>query len=119
MTPLKPPRTAGPTGIRNAVTAAPAAPVAELAPRPAPEPARPRQAPRAARQRPVRFTLDLAPELHTYLGDVAAAAGADKSDVMRELLRQMRADPDLAARVSAEVQRRRDALREAQRLAQE
>jgi hypothetical protein len=91
----------------QAATALAAAPV------PAPQPVPP------VRQRPVRFTLDLAPELHAYLSEFAAAAGADKSDVMRELLRQMRADSSLGTRVTAEVHRRQEALREAQRLAQE
>lgn len=119
MTTLKAPSGVKPTGIRNAVAAPATAPVAELAPRQPAELPQPRQAPRAARQRPVRFTLDLVPDMHAYLTDVALAADTDKSDVMRELLRQMRADPQLAERVTAGIHRRQEALREAQRLAQE
>jgi hypothetical protein len=45
--------------------------------------------------------------------DVAAA------DVIRELIRQVRTDPDLSARVTAELERRREALAEAMRAARE
>ena len=45
--------------------------------------------------------------------DVAAA------DVIRELIRQVRADPDLSAKVTAELERRREALAEAMRAARE
>jgi hypothetical protein len=39
--------------------------------------------------------------------------------VVRELIRQMRNDPDLSARVTAELARRREALAEAMRAARE
>jgi hypothetical protein len=116
------PRKPSESGIRRAV-AAPVQPVpqssAATAPALAAAPPVAARRPAPARQRPVRFTLDLSPELHSYLGDFAAGADADKSDVMRELLRQMRTDRELAGRVTAEIHRRREALREALRQAQE
>jgi len=42
-----------------------------------------------------------------------------RADVIRELIRQMRADPDLSVRVTAELERRREALAEAMRAARE
>lgn len=74
---------------------------------------------RSARQAPIRFTLDLAPELHGFLKDFAQGADVIAADVMRELLRQLRADPELGRRVETEIWRRREALQEAQRQAQQ
>jgi hypothetical protein len=39
--------------------------------------------------------------------------------VIRELIRQLRSDPELSARVAAELARRREALAEAMRAARE
>jgi hypothetical protein len=50
---------------------------------------------------------------YTQARDVAAA------DVIRELIRQVRADPDLSAKVTADLERRREALAEAMRAARE
>jgi predicted Zn-dependent protease len=125
VSPARSPSASRISGIRRAVEAAPAledpaaaepaaaVPTRPPAPRPAP---RTRRAPR---QVPVRTTLDLAPELHAYLRDFARQADVVGADVMRELLRQLRADPELAARVEAELWRRREVLREARRQAQE
>ena len=41
------------------------------------------------------------------------------ADVIRELIRQVRADPDFSARVTAELARRQEALPEAMRVARE
>jgi hypothetical protein len=98
------------------VVAEPPQPSAELSAVPSGRPARAR---RPVRQTPVRITVDLAPELHSYLRDTAQSAGVVGADVIRELLRQMRSDEDLATRVETEIWRRREAVREAQRLAQE
>jgi hypothetical protein len=59
------------------------------------------------------------PELHAYLRDYAQSADVVAADVIRELIRQLRSNPELATRVEAEIWRRREALREAQRQAQE
>jgi hypothetical protein len=128
VSPAQRPSATGISGIRRAVQAVPpsadptAAAPAEVASGPAPSAAASRPAPRAKRQprqAPIRFTLDLVPELHTYLRDFAQQADVVGADVMRELLRQLRGDPELAARVEAELWRRREALREARRQAQE
>ena len=73
--------------------------------------------PRAAR--PTRITVDLAAELHSFLRGYAQARDVAAADVIRELIRQVRADPDLSARVTAELARRREALAEAMRAARE
>jgi len=64
-----------------------------------------RQAPQDAWPRLTRFTVDLAATMHGFLGNFAARAGADKSDVMRELLRPLRDDADLATRVQPALHR--------------
>jgi hypothetical protein len=79
------------------------------------------EVPRAAgeRGRPTRITVDLAADLHSFLRGYAQARDVAAADVMRELIRQVRADPDLSARVTAELERRREALAEAMRAARE
>jgi hypothetical protein len=115
-------------GIRNA---------AGLRPAPAPEaavpavlqpdaepgsvpPVRGEAAPRASRpERPTRITVDLAGDLHGFLRGYSQARDAAAADVIRELIRQVRTDPDLSARVTAELARRQEALAEAMRAARE
>ena len=63
--------------------------------------------------RPARITVDLAPGLHEFLRGYARARGAAAADVNRELIRQLRTDPDLSDRVTAELERRQEALAEA------
>jgi hypothetical protein len=63
--------------------------------------------------RPTRITVDLAPGLHEFLRGYARARGAAAADVNRELIRQLRTDPDLSDRVTAELERRQEALAEA------
>ena len=79
----------------------------------------PAQAPTAARRRPTRITVDLAADLHGFLRGYAQARDVAAADVIRELIRQVRADPDLSARVTAELARRQEALAEAMRAARE
>lgn len=50
-----------------------------------------------------------------FLRRYAQARDVAAADVIRELIRQVRADPDLSARVTAELERRREALAEAMR----
>jgi len=69
--------------------------------------------------RPTRITVDLVADLHGYLRGYAQARDVAAADVIRELIRQLRADPDLSARVTAELERRREALAEAMRVARE
>lgn len=49
--------------------------------------------------KPVRFTLDLAPDLHRFLKRFATEAEVDAAPVMRVLLALLRDDPELATRV--------------------
>ena len=79
----------------------------------------PAQVPRPASARPTRITVDLVAELHTFLRAYSQARDVAAADVIRELIRQMRADPELSARVTAELARRREALAEAMRAARE
>jgi uncharacterized protein (UPF0147 family) len=51
----------------------------------------------------VRFTLDLDRERHTYLKQYAAQIEAKASEIVRELLDEMRNDDDLRARVRARI----------------
>jgi hypothetical protein len=69
--------------------------------------------------KPTRITVDLAADLHSFLRAYAQARDVAAADVIRELIRQVRADPDLSARVTAELARRREALAEAMRAARE
>jgi hypothetical protein len=69
--------------------------------------------------RPTRITVDLVAELHSFLRAYAQARDVAAADVIRELIRQVRADPDLSARVTAELARRQEALAEAMRAARE
>ena len=69
--------------------------------------------------KPTRITVDLATDLHSFLRAYAQARDVAAADVIRELIRQVRADPDLSARVTAELERRREALAEAMRAARE
>jgi len=73
----------------------------------------------ARQARPTRITVDLVAELHSFLRAYAQARDVAAADVIRELIRQVRADPDLAARVTAELARRQEALAEAMRAARE
>ena len=68
---------------------------------------------------PVRVTVDLVADLHGFLRGYAQARDVAAADVIRELIRQVRADPDLSARVTAELARRQEALAEAMRAARE
>ena len=79
----------------------------------------PRPAPAGERGKPTRITVDLAAELYSYLRGYARGRDIAAADVVRELIRQMRNDPDLSARVTAELARRQEALAEAKRAARE
>lgn len=79
----------------------------------------PRPAQAGERGKPTRITIDLAAELYSYLRGYARGRDIAAADVVRELIRQMRNDPDLSARVTAELARRREALAEAMRAARE
>jgi hypothetical protein len=68
---------------------------------------------------PIRTTADLDASLYGFLRAYAQARDVAAADVVRELIRQVRADPDLSARVTAELERRREALAEAMRAARE
>jgi hypothetical protein len=74
---------------------------------------------RGGRNAPVRTTADLDASLYGFLRGYAQARDVAAADMIRELIRQVRADPDLAARVTAELERRREALAEAMRAAKE
>ena len=69
--------------------------------------------------RPTRITVDLVAELHSFLRGYAQARDVAAADVIRELIRQLRSDPELSARVTAELARRQEALAEAMRAARE
>jgi hypothetical protein len=126
VSPARPP-SAQRGGIRNAVRVVPAEPgaVPPVLQAPAEPSAVPQvrdeaaQVPRQAAARPTRITVDLVAELHSFLRAYAQARDVAAADVIRELIRQVRADPDLSARVTAELARRREALAEAMRAARE
>jgi hypothetical protein len=115
-------------GIRNAaLRAAPTEPSAVppvLQPGTGPSavpqqsPGQPEQA-RSRGGKPTRITVDLVADLHGFLRGYAQARDVAAADVLRELIRQVRADPDLSARVTAELERRREVLAEAMRAARE
>lgn len=55
-------------------------------------------------EKPVRFTLDLAPTDHKFLKQYALEAEAGSgAEIMRTLLAELRDDPELAARVKARI----------------
>lgn len=68
---------------------------------------------------PARTTADLDASLYGFLRAYVQARDVAAADVIRELIRQVRADPDLSARVTDELDRRREALAEAMRAARE
>ncbi len=78
----------------------------------------PRPAP-AERQRPVRITVDLVPELHAFLKGWAQDRGIAEADLMRQLVREARDDATVRTRVETEIEAGQARVREAQRLAQE
>ena len=115
-------------GIRNAAlrdaAAVPAAvpPVLQPDTEPGAVPQQSRPEPAQARpraERPTRITVDLVADLHGFLRGYAQARDVAAADVIRELIRQLRADPDLSARVTAELARRQEVLAEAMRAARE
>jgi hypothetical protein len=115
-------------GIRNAALRAAPAPPSAVPPvlQPDTEPdAVPQQARDMPAQalirgaKPTRITVDLVADLHGFLRGYAQARDVAAADVIRELIRQVRADPDLSARVTAELARRQEALAEAMRAARE
>lgn|ERR1035437_640318 len=126
MSPARPP-SAGPSGIaRAAVRSVPAdrtavPPVLQSGTGPAAVPTARDDSAQAARSsgRPTRITVDLVADLHGFLRGYAQARDVAAADVIRELIRQLRADPDLSTRVTAELERRREALAEAMRAARE
>ena len=69
--------------------------------------------------RPTRITVDLAADLYSFLRGYVQARDVAAADMIRELIRQVRSDPELSARVTAELERRREALAEAMRAARE
>jgi hypothetical protein len=77
-------------GLRSAIEGAPQ-----------PEPEQIKRPPRPVK--PVRFTLDLAPDLHMVLKRFALDAEVDASVVMRAMIVMLRDDPDLAAQVRDRV----------------
>jgi hypothetical protein len=125
MSPARPP-SAGRAGIRNAALrsapaeqgAVPAALQAAAEPGTVPQ-ARDEPAQVTRQVRPTRITVDLVAELHLFLRGYAQVRDVAAADVIRELIRQLRSDPELSARVTAELARRREALAEAMRAARE
>ena|SRR5579859_5301882 len=126
MSPAKRPSAAG-VGIRNAAglraapTEQPAVPpvVHTGAEQDAVPEVRDESAPVTRQAKPTRITVDLVAELHSFLRAYAQARDVAAADVIRELIRQVRSDPDLSGRVTAELARRQEALAEAMRAARE
>ena len=69
--------------------------------------------------RPVRITVDLAADLHGFLRGYSQARDVAAADVVRALIRRVRDDRDLSAEITADLERRREALAEAMRAARE
>jgi hypothetical protein len=65
------------------------------------------------------ITVDLVADLHGFLRSYAQARDVAAADVIRELIRQVRADSNLSARITAELAHRQEALAEAMRAARE
>jgi hypothetical protein len=63
----------------------------------------------SAKTKPARFTLDLEQAQHQFLKTYAAQTGPDvgAAQVLRALLEELQADPDLAARVRARIWQRK------------
>ena len=74
---------------------------------------------RPVREAPTRITVDLVSELHVFLRSYAQERDVAAADVIRELIRQLRSDPELSTGVTAELLRRKEALAEAMRAARE
>jgi hypothetical protein len=114
-------------GIRNAALRA--APAAQAAVPPVLQPdAEPGSVPQVRDEsaqvtrrpvRPTRITVDLVADLHGFLRGYAQARDVAAADVIRELIRQLKADPGLSSRVSTELERRREALAAAMQAARE
>ena len=68
---------------------------------------------------PIRTTVDLDATLYGCLRGYSESRDVAAADVIRELIRQLRADPDLSARVTAEILRLQEALADAMRAARE
>jgi hypothetical protein len=84
----------------------PAASIARTLPAPvlvAPATPMPVTGPPPRPPKPVRFTLDLDPELHRFLKRFALDTSADASAVVRALLVRLRDDPALAQQVQAAI----------------
>lgn len=97
MSPTK--RASSVAGLRRGMAAPPAAVEAEAAPAPVPAASQMRPRP----EKPVRFTVDLDPGLHLYLREYATSFSTKASVIVRELLAELRDDPELAARVQARI----------------
>ena len=123
MSPLKPPSKGPVSGIRRVADAQAAQALQPAAEPSAVTPVRdePTEIPRrpGERARPTRITVDLVADLHGFLRGYAQVRDVAAADVIRELIRQVRADPDLSAKVTAELERRREALADAMRAARE
>lgn len=96
-------------GLRAALQAAAPSPAADPEdsldsfPEAAPSPPPRRERPPARAPKPIRFTVDLTPELHRFLKRLALDTGADAALIVRALLREARTDKDLARRIQTAV----------------
>lgn len=61
--------------------------------------------PEAPRVKPVRITVDLAPDLHNQLKVWSAQENVKLSEVVRALSSRMLADQDLAAQIRADIRK--------------
>ena len=61
--------------------------------------------PEAPRVKPVRITVDLAPDLHNQLKVWSAQENVKLSEVVRALSSRMLADPALAAQIRADIRK--------------